>query len=97
MSDATLNELATVLARPKFDPYVSVEDRQEFIRKLGRVAERIPIVYAVHVCRDPKDNAVLETGINGRADLIVTGDSNLLALGLYQGIAILTPAQYLAS
>ena len=42
--DATLGELADVLSRPKFDPYVSVEDRQEFIRVLNRVAERVDII-----------------------------------------------------
>ena len=41
VSDATLGELADVLSRAKFDPYVSLEDRQDFIRVLNRVAERI--------------------------------------------------------
>jgi len=95
VSDATLLELAVVLARPKFDPYVTIEDRQEFIRLLGRVAERIPVVYRVQACRDPKDNQILDVAVNGAADLIVTGDRDLLALGCYQGVPILTPAAYI--
>ena len=35
VSEATMEELATVLGRPKFDPYVSIADRQEFVRILG--------------------------------------------------------------
>jgi putative PIN family toxin of toxin-antitoxin system len=47
------------------------------------------------VCRDPKDDFVLECAILGKADLIITGDKDLLSLGHYQAIRILTPRQYL--
>ena len=39
VSEPTLNEIADVLSRPKFDSYVSIEDRQQFLRLLTRVAE----------------------------------------------------------
>jgi putative PIN family toxin of toxin-antitoxin system len=97
ISDAAMAELAAVLARSKFDPYVTIGDRQEFIRLLGHVAERVPITYTVHVCRDPKDNMLLELAVNGSADLIVTGDQDLLVLHVYQDIPIITPAAYVAS
>ena len=96
ISEATLEELADVLARPKFDPYVSIADRQEFIRLLGRIAELVPITYRVQACRDPKDDKFLELAINGRADLIITGDRDLLELNPFRGIPIMTPAEYLA-
>ena len=95
VSDATPAELNAVLSRAKFDPYVTILDRQEFIRFLDRVAERIPIIYTVHACRDPKDNMILEVAVNGRAELIVTGDRDLLALGACQSIPIITPANYI--
>ena len=41
VSEATLAELADVLARPKFAPYVSIQDRQQFIRLLCRLAEMV--------------------------------------------------------
>jgi putative PIN family toxin of toxin-antitoxin system len=43
-SDATLVELAEVLARSKFDRYLTISERQEFLRLFGRIAERIPII-----------------------------------------------------
>jgi len=95
VSEATLEELADVLARPKFDPYVSIADRQEFLRLLGRVVELVPITFTVRACRDPKDDKFLELAINGRADLIVTGDRDLLELNPFQDIPIITPAEYL--
>ncbi len=94
ISDATLEELAEVLSRPKFNPYVGVEDRQEFIRVLNRVAERVAIISPVKACRDPKDDKFLEVAINGEADLIVTGDKDLLALHPFRGVEIITPREY---
>lgn len=96
VSEATLAELVDVLARPKFDRYVTIEDRREFIRLLGRVAELVPVTYVVHVCRDPDDNRVLEVAVNGDADTIVSGDRDLLVLSPFQGIPVLTPSGYLA-
>lgn len=94
VSDATLEELADVLSRPKFDRYVSVEDRQEFIRVLSRVAEWVDILSPIKACRDPKDDKFLEVAINGEADLIVTGDKGLLALHRFRGVEIITPREY---
>lgn len=95
-SDATLGELAEVLARPKFDPYVSIADRQQFLRLLGRVAEPVPIVHRIQACRDQRDDKFLELAVNGEAQAIVTGDRDLLALDPFRGIAVLAPAAYLS-
>ena len=95
VSEATLAELADVLARLKFAPYVSIQDRQQFIRLLGRVAEMVPITHTIRECRDPKDDKFLGLAVNGRAQLIITGDKDLLVLNPFRGIPIMTPAQYL--
>ncbi len=95
VSESTMNELADVLAHPKFDRYISLGDRQQFLRLLGRMAEFVPIVYPMRACRDPKDDKFLEVALNGRADLILTGDTDLLTLHPWQGIAIVSPADYL--
>lgn len=47
------------------------------------------------VCRDPADDAVLSAAIEGRADVVVTGDDDLLSLEAYEGIAIVTPRTFL--
>jgi putative PIN family toxin of toxin-antitoxin system len=91
-SDATIMELADVLGRPKFDAYVTIRERQEFLRLFNRVADRIPITRVIQVCRDPKDDKFLELAVNGAAQLIITGDADLLALHPFRGIDILTPA-----
>jgi predicted nucleic acid-binding protein len=48
-SEVTSEELADVLGRAKFDPYVTVRDRQEFLRHLSRVVEVVP-VNTLHSC-----------------------------------------------
>jgi predicted nucleic acid-binding protein len=51
---------------------------------------------ALHgICRDPKDDMVLECAESSGADLIVTGDKDLLAVSEYKGIRILTPRAFL--
>ena len=54
----------------------------------------MPIVYPVRECRDPADDKFLEVALNGKADLILTGDADLLTLHPWQGIAILPPVRY---
>ncbi len=97
LSEAFLTELATVLFRPKLDRYLTLDERKAFLRSLDTIGERVPITYTVHACRDPKDNMILELAVNGRADMIVTGDDDLLSLSTFQGIPLLPAAAYLAS
>jgi len=95
VSEATLIELADVLARRKFDRYVGVADRQRFLTLLGSVAEMVSISYPIRACRDPKDDKFLEPAVNGSAAAIVSGDRDLLVLNPFHGVAIVSPAAYL--
>jgi putative PIN family toxin of toxin-antitoxin system len=94
-SDASFAELVSRLARPKFDRYVDRGIRQRFLSDLAAVAEWVPITGAVRACRDPDDDKFLEAAISGEADSIVTGDSDLLALDPFEGVAIFTPRDFL--
>jgi putative PIN family toxin of toxin-antitoxin system len=96
-SDETLFELADVLARPKFDPYLSIAERQAFMRRFTRIAEVIPVVHRIQACRDPSDDIFLALAVSGEADLIVSGDRGLLTLHPFRDITIQTPADYLAA
>jgi uncharacterized protein len=49
------------------------------------------------VCRDPDDDRILECAVEGQADFILTGDKDLLSIGSYEGIPILTVRQFLDS
>jgi hypothetical protein len=94
-SAATIAELEEVLRRPKFDRYVIREERQFFLSQLASTAEFVQIIQLVRECRDPKDDKFLEVALNGRADVIVTGDADLLGIHPWRGIEVLSPAKYL--
>lgn len=49
-SEPTLEELAEVLSRSKFDPYVTIAERQRFLRLLGRIVQLVPIVHTIRAC-----------------------------------------------
>ncbi len=60
-------------------------------------AETVPYAERVTACRDPTDDKFLELAVNGRADLIISGDADLLVLNPFRGIAIMTPAAFVQS
>lgn len=95
VSLASLQELRVVLNRPKFDRYVTREDRDLFLAALVRESVLVDITETVRVCRDPRDDYVVELAVSGRATCIVTGDADLLVLHPFRGIPILTPENFL--
>lgn len=96
VSDETLWELAEVLGRAKFDRYLTVAERQEFLGRYIGVAEHVAIIRALRVCRDPRDDKFLSLAVAGAAHFIVTGDQDLLTLDPFEAVRIMTPSDYLA-
>ena len=95
VSTETLYELVRVLSRPKFDAYLSREDRQHFISLFMGVARIVPVAFHVRACRDPKDDMILDVALNGEADAIITGDDDLRVLNPFHNIPILSPSEFL--
>jgi len=95
-SEATKLEIVEVLSRSKFDRYVMPEIRRQLAVEYIRACETIHVHSTIRACRDLKDNKYLELAVDGRADVILTGDLDLLALHPFRKIAVLSPAQYLA-
>ena len=95
VSQMTMSELADVLAQKKFDRYVTIEQRLQFIRLMAQTAEFVSIIHTIRECRDPKDDKFLEVALNGRADVIITGDADLLGMHPWRGISNLSPSAYL--
>lgn len=95
LSEETLGELVEVLDRPKFNPYLTAEDRRRFLALLGGVARVVPITRRSQACRDPKDDKFLDVALCGQARAIITGDQDLLALDPFHDIRIVRPATFL--
>ena len=95
-SDATFIELQKVLARRKFDKYITVEERNIFLFKLANESKSVVIQEEIKACRDAKDDKFLELAVNGNADSIVTGDTDLLVLNPFREIEIITPEVFVS-
>jgi putative PIN family toxin of toxin-antitoxin system len=66
-----------------------------FLDSFLEAALPVDITCEIRDCRDQKDNMLLELALSGSADLILTGDRDLLALHPWRGVAILAPAAFL--
>jgi putative PIN family toxin of toxin-antitoxin system len=97
-SPSLLAEFAEVVNRPKFRSILlrSNIDPEQRLGELRRLAEIIdPPRLPAPVSRDPADDAVLALAAASQADLIITGDADLLTLGSHAGIPIIDPAEAL--
>jgi uncharacterized protein len=92
-SAATEGQLIEVLARPRIAALVAPE-AAEWMRTLLLAAETVVITERIAACRDPTDDKFLELAVNGQADMIVSGDADLLVLNPFRGIPIVPPATF---
>jgi putative PIN family toxin of toxin-antitoxin system len=95
-SVSALAELAEVLKRPKFAGTVSLSEVEHQVSRFTSIFRIVEIVSNVPDCRDPKDDKFLDIALNGKADILLTGDEDLLCLHPWRGISILKCAEYLA-
>ncbi|UJS22555.1 putative toxin-antitoxin system toxin component, PIN family [Thiothrix winogradskyi] len=87
----TFTELETRLWRPKFDRYITLEQRKQVLHDVGMSAVWVEITGKPSYSRDPDDDKFVETALLGQADLLVSGDSDLLDLESVDGLPILSP------
>lgn len=90
--------MAEILWEEKIRKYHRWDSDQllAFIARLHRHSQVTPGQLQLRViAEDPDDNAVLPCAHEGDAAYIVTGDRHLLSIGAYEGIPIVTPAQFL--
>jgi putative PIN family toxin of toxin-antitoxin system len=98
-SPALIAEFAGIIERPKFRGALvrSNTDSKKLLADLRLLADIVdPPPLATPVSRDPDDNVVLALAVAAAPDLIISGDNDLLVLGAYAEIPIMTPAQALA-
>jgi uncharacterized protein len=93
-STATEQQLFEVMARPYLASLIDAA-AQAWLRKLMAAAEPVAITERIAACRDPTDDKFLELAVSGHADLIVSGDGDLLVLNPFRDIPIVTPAAFI--
>lgn len=96
LSKPILKEYLRVLAYPKFQ--LNPDDIRRIVEEeLVYFADVVTITHhSTAVRADPSDNKFLDCAVSGQADLLVSGDAHLLALGEYRNIPIVTVVRALA-
>jgi putative PIN family toxin of toxin-antitoxin system len=98
MSQQLLNELERTFNKPKLQPKLKALDL--IVSTLMNLIRESVVLYVIDEIivpelRDPDDSIVLATAIAAKADVIITGDRDLLVLAEYQGINIMTVQDFL--
>lgn len=94
-SEVLLTELKQVLTRADKPFRLSEEKARRVLASIRDSAEVVLPHSTVTRCRDEADNRVLECALDGRADWIITGDTDLLELHPFEGIKITNVADFL--
>jgi putative PIN family toxin of toxin-antitoxin system len=96
ISPAMLAEIKEIVNRPRLRRLMRA-DPQVLIEVIEHDAELVPGDLTLPgVGRDPKDEMVIACAVEGGADYLVSGDADLLDLGSFQGVQIVTPADFLS-
>ena len=91
-------EMLAELSRKLEDKFgFSVDRIQAVLYDWRRHAQEVRITGDLHVVTaDPDDDKFIECAQTAGATVIVSGDRHLLNLGQYEGIVILSPAEFMA-
>lgn len=97
-STAMMVELVDICTRPSFRTkyHIRPDDITTLVNLVRLRGELVIPQRVITVCRDPKDDKFLEAALAGQAEILVTGDADLLELHPFEGVAILRPAEFLA-
>jgi putative PIN family toxin of toxin-antitoxin system len=93
VSQHILDEMADVLARKFYATPEEIGEATLIVRNAARVVT--PAVQLDVIREDPADNRILECAVAAGSDYVVTGDKDLLRLGTYDSIKILTVSDFL--
>lgn len=98
ISEPIMDEIDRVFRYPKIQKQLgwSSDEIAAFLSELKKFATLTPGSVTLDVVADdPSDNRYLECAVEGKAEYVVSGDTDLLKLGEYEGIKIVTPTEFL--
>lgn len=79
-STELISEIVETITKPKLKKYFKGNALDEMLLRFDPFIDLIEIKSTVKVCRDSKDNFLLALAKDGKADYLLTGDKDLLAL-----------------
>jgi putative PIN family toxin of toxin-antitoxin system len=97
VSEPILTEIERVFHYRRINSRLGLSDKEiaGIVAGFATFAELVTPHQRLHVVEaDPDDDMLIECAVEGKADYLVSGDPHLTDIKEYQGIQILTPAQF---
>lgn len=95
-SKELLEEFLEVSERPKFKRFFKKADIKTLLNQMEIFGKLIPVVSDINICRDPKDNFLLNLSVDRKADFLVTGDTDLLQIGQIDQTQIISWSEFVS-
>ena len=89
-SKELIEEFIAVAYRPKFAKYFTNEDIENLLDVFNYLGILINVTSNIKICRDSKDDFLLNLAIDSKANYLVTGDKDLLEIKKIKRTKILT-------
>lgn len=94
-STELIEEFIAVVNRPKFKVYFSKQDIEKILAYLDQFGVLVEVESSIAICRDKKDNFLLNLAVDAKADYLITGDKDLLILKAIEKTKIMTLSDFL--
>ena len=94
-SEESINEFIEVARRKKFQKYFSEEKLTELFALFERFGEAVRVTHEEELCRDKKDNFLINLALSGKAHYLVSGDTDLIILQKVERTEILTWREFI--
>ncbi len=68
-----------------------------YAKEMNELFSHIQMVqnkHQINIVNDPEDNKILESAVEADADFLITRDNDLLKIAKYEGVQIVTPAEF---
>jgi hypothetical protein len=94
-SNELLEEFIDVVNRPKFEKYFSRKDIEKILEYFDQFGKLVKVTSDINICREEKDNFLLNLSVDSKADYLITGDKDLLILEKIDNTKILAFSEFI--
>ena len=94
IANQLLNEIQLVTKREKLAKYFPKSSVDDLINLLNQISENYTIKPKFKICRDTKDNFLIDLSNISKADYLITGDKDLLELNPFKKTKIISPVEF---
>lgn len=89
-SDELVEEFVDVISRPKLKKYFAKKDIEKILQIFDQFGELVKVKSTLQICRDKKDDFLLNLSVDSKANYLITGNKDLLILEKIENTKIMT-------